>query len=72
MSAYLNPLLALFEDIPQQHFFKRLQLAEWAGMDGFFFVLQQCLDGIIAETEELRPSCQKQSRHLDTFPGLAE
>ena len=34
-SADLDPLLAMFEDILQQRFFKRLQLAEWAGLDGF-------------------------------------
>jgi hypothetical protein len=62
----------LFEDILQQRFFKWLQLAKWSGMDGFLLGFQQSLDGIVAETEALRPPCQKQSRNLDTFWGLTE
>ncbi len=43
------------------------------GQGGRFLLdLQQCLDWIVAETEELPPPCQKQSRHLDTLCGLAE
>ncbi len=62
-----DPLLALFKDLIQQHFFERLQLAEWARMDGFLLVFQQCLDVTIAETEAFFPPCNKQSRHLDMF-----
>ncbi len=71
-SADLDPLPVLFEDILQQRFFEWLQLAEWARMDGFFLGFQQRLDGIVAETEELCPPQNKQSRHLDTFRGLGE
>jgi hypothetical protein len=53
-------------------YFSKHQLAEWARMDGFLLVFQQRLDGIFAKTEALRPPCQKQSRHLGMFRGLAE
>jgi hypothetical protein len=44
-SADLDPLLALFKDVLQQCFFERLQLAEWAWMDGFLLGFSSALMG---------------------------
>jgi hypothetical protein len=41
-------------------------------MDGFFLTFQHRLNGIVAGVEVLHPPCQKLSRHLNTFRGLAE
>ncbi len=62
----------LFEDILQQRFFERLQLAEWVGMNGFLLGFQQRLDGIIGKAKALLSLHQKTSRYLNTLLRLVE